>query len=56
MPVHDWTEFTRAIHHFHLNWISKLYDHLNMGELPPGYYALAEQVAGGPARCRHTQS
>ena len=35
-------------HHFHLNWISALCTHLNSGDLPSGYYALAEQVASGP--------
>jgi hypothetical protein len=49
MPVHDWTQvYAGLFHHFHLNWISTLCTHLNMGDLPPGYYALAEQVASGP--------
>ena len=49
MPVHDWSRVNAGLfHHFHLNWISALCTHLNSGDLPPGYYALAEQVASGP--------
>ena len=49
MPVHDWSRVNAGLfHHFHLNWISSLCTHLNSGDLPPGYYALAEQVASGP--------
>jgi hypothetical protein len=49
MPVHDWSQVNAGLfHHFHLNWISALCTHLNSGDLPPGYYALAEQVASGP--------
>jgi hypothetical protein len=49
MPVHDWTRvYAGLFHHFHLNWISTVCTHLNAGELPAGYYALAEQVASGP--------
>jgi hypothetical protein len=49
MPVHDWSGVNAGLfHHFHLNWISALCTHLNTGDLPPGYYALAEQVASGP--------
>jgi hypothetical protein len=35
-------------HHFHQRWIQALCDRLNTGGLPPGYYALSEQVASGP--------
>ncbi len=49
MPVHDWTRVDAGIfHHFHQRWVSALCDALNTGGLPPGYYALAEQVIGGP--------
>ena len=47
MPVHDWSRVTaRTFHNFHLAWIAELRRALNAGLLPPGYYALAEQVAG----------
>jgi hypothetical protein len=49
MPVHDWTRvYAGLFHHFHQRWISALGDRLNMGDLPPGYYALSEQAASGP--------
>ena len=48
MPIHDWTRVTPGIfHHFHHEWISTIQRALNAGRLPAGYYALAEQVAGG---------
>jgi hypothetical protein len=48
MPVHDWTRVDAGIfHHFHLEWIGDLSRVLNRGLLPPDYYALAEQIAGG---------
>src|SRR5438105_4478628 len=47
MPVHDWTRVEDGIFHdFHLAWIGELRKALNRGLLPPGYYALAEQIAG----------
>src|SRR5947209_18898031 len=47
MPVHDWTQVPAGIfHHVHQRWIAAISDSLNAGRLPPGYYALAEQVAG----------
>jgi hypothetical protein len=49
MPIHDWTRVGAGIfHHFHLEWIGDLSRKLNDGLLPPNYYALAEQLAGGP--------
>ncbi len=46
MPVHDWTRVHAGLfHHFHQRWIQALCDRLNTGDLPPGYYALSEQVA-----------
>jgi hypothetical protein len=48
MPIHDWTRVDAGIfHHFRVNWLHDLTRTLNRGLLPPGYYALAEQVAGG---------
>ena len=48
MPVHDWTRVSAGIfHHFHFEWIGDLSRQLNRGLLPPDYYALAEQLAGG---------
>src|SRR5882724_53578 len=48
MPVHDWARVDAGIfHHFHHRWISAVSDALNSGLLPPDYYALAEQIAGG---------
>jgi hypothetical protein len=49
MPIHDWTKAPSGIfHHFHQRWIAALRDAFNLGGLPSGYFALAEQVAGGP--------
>lgn len=48
MPIHDWTQVTPGIFHdFHHEWISTIKRSLNAGLLPPGFYALAEQIAGG---------
>lgn len=48
MPVHEWTRVNAGIFHdFHHGWIEDLKRTLNQGLLPPGYYALAEQIAGG---------
>jgi hypothetical protein len=48
MPIHDWTRVDAGIfHEFHYDWIFMLKAALNQGLLPPDYYALAEQVAGG---------
>src|SRR5436190_21526424 len=47
MPVHGWSRVTAGTFHaFHLAWIAEIQRALNGGILPPGYYALAEQVAG----------
>jgi len=49
MPVHDWTRVDAGIFHdFHQEWISRIKGALNAGLLPAGYYALIEQVVGGP--------
>lgn len=49
MPVHDWSRiFAGGFHDFHQAWIAELRRALNRGILPAGYYAAAEQIAGGP--------
>jgi hypothetical protein len=48
MPIHDWTKtYAGAFHHFHVTWLVEIARSLNAGILPPGYYALGEQVIGG---------
>jgi hypothetical protein len=48
MPIHDWTRVIPGIFHdFHHEWISTIKETLHSGVLPPDYYALAEQIAGG---------
>lgn len=49
MPMHDWSKVTPGTYHnFHLQWIASLAQQLNSGILPPGCFAMAEQVIGGP--------
>ncbi len=49
MPVHDWTRVrANRFHHFHQTWTTNLAAALNAGLLPPGYFALAEQITSGP--------
>jgi hypothetical protein len=48
MAIHDWTRVGAGIFHdFHHTWITEIKRALNGGLLPPGYYVLAEQIAGG---------
>lgn len=48
MPIHDWTRVRAGIFHdFHHEWITTIKHVLNAGVLPAGYYAMAEQIAGG---------
>ncbi|HVW36534.1 MAG TPA: DUF4058 family protein, partial [Pirellulales bacterium] len=48
MPIHDWTRVEAGIFHdFHQTWMPEIKRALNQGRLPPDYYALVEQVAGG---------
>jgi Protein of unknown function (DUF4058) len=48
MPIHDWTRVdARIFHAFHHSWIEEIARALNRGLLPPGFYALPEQIAGG---------
>lgn len=49
MPIHDWTRVDAGLFHdFHQRWISALHDALNLGVLPPDYFALAEQSIRAP--------
>jgi hypothetical protein len=49
MPIHDWTRVDAGLFHdFHQRWIAVLSDALNLGGLPPGYFALVEQRIQGP--------
>ena len=49
MPIHDWTRVDAGtFHNFHLLWTATLTNRLNNGILPPGYFAMAEQIIGRP--------
>jgi hypothetical protein len=49
MPIHDWTRVrANRFHHFHQTWTANLAAALNSGRLPQGFFALAEQITGGP--------
>jgi hypothetical protein len=49
MPIHDWSWVAPGtFHNFHYRWLAALCDVLNGGALPDGYFAMAEQRAGGP--------
>ena len=49
MPIHDWTRVrANRFHHFHQTSTANLAAALNSGRLPPGFFALAEQITGGP--------
>ncbi|MDB5313533.1 MAG: hypothetical protein JWO38_7735 [Gemmataceae bacterium] len=49
MPIHDWARVSPGtFHNFHYRWLAALCDALNAGGLPDGYFAMAEQRAGGP--------
>jgi len=53
MPIHDWSRVDAGVFHaFHQRWIVAVFERLNEGLLPRGFYARAEQVAGGDPRCR----
>jgi hypothetical protein len=46
MPIHDWSRVSAgAFHDFHVSWIAEL-KHALKPLLPPGYYIMAEQLAG----------
>jgi hypothetical protein len=49
MPIHDWTRVrANRFHDFHQSWTIAIRNELNAGGLPPGYFAMVEQRAGGP--------
>jgi len=49
MPIHDWSQIESGIFHdFHQAWTIEIRTVLNAGLLPPGFFALAEQVISGP--------
>ncbi len=49
MPIHDWTRVrSNRFHDFHQRWMVAICNALNMGRLPPGYFAMVEQKTGGP--------
>ena len=49
MPIHDWTRVrANRFHHFHQTWTPILAAALNEGLLPPGFFAMTEQITGGP--------
>ncbi len=49
MPMHDWSKVKAGTYHnFHQLWTSSITNQLNIGILPPGCFAMAEQIIGGP--------
>jgi hypothetical protein len=49
MPIHDWTRVrANRFHDFHQGWTIAIRNALNAGLLPAGFFALAEQITGGP--------
>ncbi|MEQ1826706.1 MAG: hypothetical protein ABL921_12205 [Pirellula sp.] len=49
MPMHDWSHVKPGtFHNFHLLWTSSITNQFNAGILPPGCFAMAEQIIGGP--------
>jgi hypothetical protein len=49
MPMQDWTRVKAGTYHnFHYRWVAAIMDRLNAGLLPPGYFAMAEQIIGKP--------
>ncbi len=49
MPMHDWTRVDAGTFHaFHVGWITHLSEAMNDGLLPAGFFALPEQMVGGP--------
>ncbi|HSQ56478.1 MAG TPA: DUF4058 domain-containing protein, partial [Gemmata sp.] len=49
MPIHDWTRVNSGtFHNFHYRWVAAVMDWLNDGHLPPGFFAMAEQIIGRP--------
>ncbi len=49
MPIHDWTRVrANRFHDFHQSWTIEIRNALNRGILPPGFFAMTEQITGGP--------
>jgi hypothetical protein len=49
MPIHDWSRVDAGVFHdFHQAWTIEICNALNAGGLPAEYFAMAEQVTGGP--------
>ncbi len=49
MPIHDWGRADAgSFHHFHQSWTIEIANALNGGVLPLGFFAMAEQIIGGP--------
>jgi hypothetical protein len=45
MPMHDWTRVEPNDYHtFHYGWIATIYQTLNQGVLPEGYFAMADHT------------
>ncbi len=45
MPIHDWSRVDAGtFHHFHQAWTIEITYALNGGELPPRFFAMAEQA------------
>lgn len=49
MPIHDWSKVDAGLFHaFHQMWTIEISNALNQGVLPSGFFALPEQIVGGP--------
>jgi len=49
MPIHDWTRVrANRFHDFHQGWTIAIRNALNAGLLPAGFFAMTEQITGGP--------
>ncbi len=49
MPIHDWSRVEAGIFHdFHQAWTIEIRNALNGGVLPGEFYAMTDQVIGGP--------
>lgn len=47
MPIHDWTRVrANRFHDFHQSWTIAIRNTLNAGQLPSGYFAMIEPIAG----------
>ncbi len=49
MSMHNWSQVSAGTwHNFHVLWTARITNCLNDSLLPTGYFAMAEQVVGGP--------